>query len=597
MMISPEVSNSLKSISPGERAALIYDSEHQWRAAVGAFMQAGLENGDRCVYLVDPTEAGTDFFSDQSSAFCDLQSYEASGQLMMVPVAQYTTALDNPTRMVHLLNAASEQAKREGYRALRISCGMNWMVQEVLLSETFLTVASHLQEAELPDMIMLTQYDRRLTGADIVKWVVMTHNMVIWDNKCLRGLHYIPSVQAPTRASSEFEMHAWLNRMEREMEREQNRLFLAGIVEHASQPIVVVSSDGSLITCNPAFSQLTGYSQDELMSCAWDDLIPPEWAERDRLAIETMRNGKPHRYEREIYHANRSHIPVEILAHWIHDTDRGISYYYAFLTDITEREAIRSQQLELQQKLALADRLASLSTLSAGVVHEISQPLNAIKVMVDGMLYWQRQGRSPDPESFLDKLQRISAQADRITDIIAHMRSFARSGNSQDLSECCCNTAIFRAIEMVERQIADQGIQLSHRLSPTLPLIVGNPNRLEEVLINLLVNAIQAFAGTTKTDRRIELETRVEENRVVIEVSDNATGIREADLEKVFQPFFTTKRAGEGTGLGLSIVQATIASYGGTIHASNNGQGGATIRLAFPVGQPVSCQIAGRGEL
>ena len=147
---------------------------------------------------------------------------------------------------------------------------------------------------------------------------------------------------------------------------------------------------------------------------------------------------------------------------------------------------------------------------------------------------------------------------------------------------CSLNEAVKNALKLLGSQLSSHGVSLTTELSENLPLVAGTPRRLEEVVINLLVNAMQALDSKGSPDKEIVCATRQQEDKVILETSDNASGIKEDVLEHLFEPFFTTKPR-DGMGLGLSLVQSIVESYGGRVAAFNNLSGGATFRVELPV--------------
>lgn len=238
---------------------------------------------------------------------------------------------------------------------------------------------------------------------------------------------------------------------------------------------------------------------------------------------------------------------------------------------------------EAQKKLERAERLASLGTLAAGLAHEINQPLNALKIIVDGMLYWHKKGKQLELPMVIEKMQTISSQADRIEETLRHFRSFVRNENSAEYVPCNLNNAVEGALQVLGSQLKAHAIQVNKSLAAFLPPVQGQNGRLEEVIINLLVNAMQALDALDKTHKEIICVTRTEIPYVILEISDNATGVSEEIKEKVFEPFFTTKQAGEGMGLGLSIVCAIVMSFDGQIFIETNEKGGATFKVQIPI--------------
>lgn len=254
------------------------------------------------------------------------------------------------------------------------------------------------------------------------------------------------------------------------------------------------------------------------------------------------------------------------------------------IRDATVRVNAERKQLEAGVRIARAEKISSLAALVAGITHEVSQPLNAIKVLTDGMLYWFQQGRMPEPDEIKAKLKRISDQADRASQIIKYVRSLIRDEQPPDpMVPCNLNQVVGRALGLVDSQLRAHGIIIKKSLADSLPPILGDRMRLEEVMINLLINSMQALDDVTLKEKEIVVKTQYEKNNVIVEISDNGSGLDEGITDKLFEPFVTTKSARGGMGLGLSYVYSIVEAHNARIEGRNNDYRGATFRLEFPV--------------
>lgn len=230
------------------------------------------------------------------------------------------------------------------------------------------------------------------------------------------------------------------------------------------------------------------------------------------------------------------------------------------------------------------DRLAALGTLAAGIAHELNQPLNTIRVVTDGFLFGRAEGWPLDSEELFEGLEMISKQVARMDKVIRNVRNFAREERDAGGESVMANDAVENVFSMIGRQIEAHGIHVEKDLDPGLPPLRASLNELEQVVMNLIVNARQALDNSACDPKRLRVRTGLQKGAVLIEVSDNGGGIPGHILEKIFDPFFTTKAAGKGTGLGLSICQSIVSKFGGKIEARNNENGGATFIVLAPAG-------------
>ncbi len=257
-------------------------------------------------------------------------------------------------------------------------------------------------------------------------------------------------------------------------------------------------------------------------------------------------------------------------------------------SDITKR-------LEAEQQLIQASKMATLGEMATGIAHELNQPLSVIKTASSFCLKKIHQGQLPQMDVLETLVEKVDNNADRATKIIHHMRQFARKAETV-LSHVHLHTVLESAFDIFSQQLKVRGIAVDWQLAPELPKIMADPGRLEQVFINLLINARDAItakllppAGGIANDR-IVITTRQQDARVVCEVCDSGIGLPEGMAERLFEPFFTTKEPGKGTGLGLSISYGIVKECGGTIRAHPFAGGGACIVLTFPIPESSSAQ-------
>ncbi|MHB1041777.1 MAG: PAS domain S-box protein [Eubacteriales bacterium] len=367
----------------------------------------------------------------------------------------------------------------------------------------------------------------------------------------------------------------------------------AKVFESTSEGIMVTDTKENIRMVNSAFSVITGYSDKEAVGKKHNLL---DSGMQDAVFLQGIHASlrKLGKWRGETWFRRKSGVvfPARLSISAIKDLSGQAEQYVFVFSDITEEVQLREERQRLQEQTARAHKLASLGTISAGIAHEINQPLNSIKVIAEGMLYWHKRGHILEMEKVIKNLQKISAQSSRIDEIIKHMRSFVRVGDVSDLVPCNVNDAFKGALDLLGSQLSSHGIEVKQSLAKDLLRVLGNSRRLEEVLVNLLVNAMQALDKVGSADKEIFCRTLYEGKKIIFEISDNATGVSQEVCDKIFDPFFTTKAPGEGMGLGLSIAQSIVTSYGGEIKVLNNEKGGATFRVELP---PITDKKPDRG--
>lgn len=354
--------------------------------------------------------------------------------------------------------------------------------------------------------------------------------------------------------------------------------------QYAAIGMALVGTDGTWLQVNRSLCEMLGYTEEELLYKKFELVTHPDDLATDFDCIHRLLTGESRfcQYEKRYFDKAGNTVWVLLTVSMVRGSRGEPLYFVPQIQDITQRRRAEADLAEARKKADRAERMAAMGTLAAGIAHEINQPLNSLKIIVDGMLYLDEKGISFEFCEVAGKLREISAQADRIDGIIKRMRAFVRNDKMVDLVPCDLNLAVNRALEIIGNQLSLQNIRVKKWLAEGLPAVMGDMYRLEGVVINLVINAMQALVASGREDREVYIATCHEAN-VILEISDNATGIVEDYLDKVFDPFFTTKEAGEGMGLGLSITHSVVASFGGQIHTANNERGGATFRVVFPV--------------
>ncbi len=258
------------------------------------------------------------------------------------------------------------------------------------------------------------------------------------------------------------------------------------------------------------------------------------------------------------------------------------------------RSAMHREELSQRRLAAMrSDRLRALGEMAAGIAHELNQPLVGVRGFAEHLLLGMERGWAMDGERTRRKLQGIVDQADRMTHIIQHVRSFSNQGNGPETLHVDVNKVALSALELLGAQLRTRGIDIEQKLDLSVPRVVANPFSLEEVVLNCLTNArdaiearVVATAPEARTDS-VSLVTRVtgrgSDKRVVLEIGDTGNGISPNDIATVFEPFFTTKGQDKGTGLGLSISRSIVEGFGGTMGIRSDVTAGTTVTIALPV--------------
>ncbi|MFC1798653.1 PAS domain S-box protein [Thermodesulfobacteriota bacterium] len=327
-----------------------------------------------------------------------------------------------------------------------------------------------------------------------------------------------------------------------------------------------------ILDCNQSVKRVYGYTKKELVHTSFLDFF------KDKGPFDTMLESAS--VLNRIRHLTKAGdiIYVDI---WISpSTYDGQTVYLVTTSDITQR-------LETEQQLIQAGKMATLGEMATGVAHELNQPLSVIKTASSFCVKKVLQKEEIESETLHTLLNKIDSNVDRATKIIAHMRQFARKADLK-LVTVQMNDVLKKAFEIFSQQLRLRNIEVDWNLEKNLPTVKADPGRIEQVFINLLINArdaIEEKCGTQihqKGEKKITLRTWSEEKHVFIEVCDSGSGISEVVANKIFEPFFTTKEVGKGTGLGLSISYGIVKDCLGSIRVKPTSAKGTCFLLTFP---------------
>jgi len=331
---------------------------------------------------------------------------------------------------------------------------------------------------------------------------------------------------------------------------------------------------------------MVGYDREDLAAGLLSKtlLSAPEGRSRDaHAAAEVNTTGAVLPFEKEYLRKDGTRVPVLIgLAAF----DEGRLEGFAFVVDLTERrqaeaEARESERRyrEVQAALAHAGRVATMGLITASIAHEVSQPVSGAITNAHTALGWLG-APTPDIKEAMQALNRIIRDGSRAREVIERIRALARKAPARkDLVEL--NGAIREVIELTRSEAIKNGVSVRLALADGLPIVPGDRVQLQQVMLNLVVNAIESMNSTSDGPRELLIATGEEgSDHVLVVVQDSGPGLAESALDRLFQTFHTTKPG--GLGLGLSISRSIIEAHGGRLWASANAPRGAVFQFTVP---------------
>jgi len=348
------------------------------------------------------------------------------------------------------------------------------------------------------------------------------------------------------------------------------RDFSQNIIESINAGVLACNLEGTVEAWNSALERLYGLSRTEALGRSLEAIFPPE------LRAELARFSDPHQsynlYKFRIRNAEDRPLILSVsVVPLIGKEDEVIGRLLIF-NDLTD-------QVNLENQLMQAEKLSSIGLLAAGIAHEVNTPLAVITSNAQMMM---RQMDPDDPRT--KTLDKIIAQAFRASEIANNLLKFSRVGGSE-CSDLDVNRIISESLSLVDPMLKTARISVQAQLKTSLPAVYGNAGKLQQVFMNLIMNARDAMPRGGE----LTIATESEDSAVRVEVSDNGMGIPAEHINKIFDPFFTTKATSRGTGLGLAVTYGIIQEHSGLIQVDSVVGRGTTFRLEFPaVRKPVN---------
>jgi PAS domain S-box-containing protein len=370
-------------------------------------------------------------------------------------------------------------------------------------------------------------------------------------------------------------------------ELEEREARVRRLVEANIIGISIFDFDGRVVDANEALLHMVGHSRDDIVSgrLSWSELTPAEWKEADDRALAELRaTGSCKAYEKEYCRNDGGRVPVLVGAATLGGPrDQGV----AFVLDLTERKEAEQNLREserryrdAQAELAHVTRVTTLGELTASIAHEVNQPLAAVVANAEACLRWLRRG-TPDMDAACRSVEWIIDDGNRASEVIRRVRALA-SKTSFEKMPLDVNDVVRETIPLVQRELITNQILLRMELAPALPMILGDRVQLQQVIINLLMNGIEAMQSVTDRPRELVIRSRQDEKQqVLVSVTDCGVGISAENADRLFNAFFTTKPS--GMGMGLSICRSIVEAHGGRLSTYGNEGPGVTFQFVLPL--------------
>ena len=356
----------------------------------------------------------------------------------------------------------------------------------------------------------------------------------------------------------------------------QSRRELESTFNSLTDLVIVTDGRGLITQANHAFGARVGRNPTALKGRPLSDFVGREVIEW--IDEETEEGVAPGPSEREIADEKLEGTFIFTVSPLVGSDDEHVGTVIV-ARDVSTQAQLAAESAELRSRLTQSEKLAALGQFVAGIAHELNNPLQGVLGHVELLL------QEPQPATRLRRdLRLVFREADRAAKIVHNLLVFAGSRRITR-RRLNVNHVVNKVLTLRANAIAGAGIIVNKELAPKLPRVAGDALLLQQALLNIVLNAEQAMAGTEGA-RRLDVRTRTSsEDAVEIAIADSGVGIPAQALPRLFEPFFTTKKVGQGTGLGLAIVYGIVQEHGGQIDARNRAEGGASFTITLPAGR------------
>ncbi len=348
------------------------------------------------------------------------------------------------------------------------------------------------------------------------------------------------------------------------------------LFESMQEGLWLIDKDSITTFVNPRMAEILGYTAEEMLGKHLFAFMDERGIEVAKYNLERRRQGIKEQHDFEFIRKDGARVYASLETSPITDEAGNYVGALACVADITERKRMEEEKQRMEEQLLLAGRLAAVGELSAGVAHELNNPIAAIQGFAQLLT-----GRNDLDETMKNDLGIIYREAQRAAKITQNLLSFARR-HEPEKHPISINDVIENILEMQAHLMKVNNIELEVELDPDLPKTMADFHQMQQVFMNIVNNAEQAMLETHGKSRLL-IKTQRSGKMVQITFADNGPGISEENLKRIFDPFFTTKEVGKGTGLGLSICYGLVAAHGGRIYARSKLGQGATVVVEMPI--------------
>ncbi|HEY4760883.1 MAG TPA: ATP-binding protein [Thermoguttaceae bacterium] len=367
---------------------------------------------------------------------------------------------------------------------------------------------------------------------------------------------------------------------EQAVSEERNRF--RTLVDTISHGIVEFDLQGRITFANAAYHRIYEYPVGSLIGKIVWDILKPDPSDARRFYERALREQTvPTSYYTRRLTLGGRYVDLKVDWNYKHDSQGKIAGFVVVITNVTQQRRAEEEAQERLNQLAHVARIFTMNQMVSGLAHELNQPLTAIANFANACCYKIRNSPADDRNMLLESIDQISLQAERASQIVRRLRDFVRRADSCHSIENI-NDLVNDVLGMLEIEARTRSIGLEVSLAADLPRIPVDRIQIEQVITNLVKNAMEAMQDLSPEGRQVILRTGMNaEGMLEVSVSDAGKGVEAAELSRIFEPFYTTKQSGMGLGLGIS--RSIVEAHGGRLEALRNDHRGMTFRFTLPI--------------
>jgi PAS domain S-box-containing protein len=593
---------ALEQLGPHDHFCSIYESPQEHYAVAIPFIRIGLDRGEKCIYIADDGTVG-DVRQAMQSEGIDVDRAITSNALVLATKEQayLEHGSFHPDWMFTFWKEATQLAMSEGFSALRATGETEWVLRGGHGLERWMEYESRLTHTlSESNCSALCQYNRRLFPPELILDVIRTHPMVVYGSTVCRNLYYVPPDEFLGTNQTAREVERLLTNI-RERERVEDalreQLTERRRAEEELRRSEAYLTEGQRIshTGSWGWNVATGelfWSQEHFRIFGFD----PETAKasypmflesihpKDRPFVEqtfdrAVRERSDLEMDYRIVLTDASTRYLQSLGHPVIGESDDLVGFVGTVMDVTEGKQAEEALHKAQAELAHVTRVMTMGELVASIAHEVNQPLGAI--VTNGHACVRLLSREvPDLDKSREVIGRMIRDGMRASEVIKRIRDLLHKTPAERVP-LNINETIQEVIALIDSDVFRSKVELKTELAADLPPVVGDRIQLQQVILNLILNAKDAMSAVKTHPRELLITSRKgKAGEVVVAVRDSGAGLDPKNVARIFDPFFTTKP--EGMGLGLSISRTIVETHGGTLWAIPNGDKGATIQFTLP---------------